>query len=594
MIIKKISIKNFRSVESCKIDIKDINIFAGCNDSGKSNFLKALNLFFNNKTDHDTQFDFKNDFCHFAKVPNKTASEIQIELTLTPPQHYADPREFVWRKKWREGAKEEYENKMYIPPSPKNEVHNSSKSWARKIRFRYVPAMKGDNYFPHLLRDLYNTLAISIDAELKKASGDFVSTISSHTLPMIHALNDQLKLESSIRLPENLSSLFEVLDFSTTHNGASVSINRRGDGVKIRHIPSILKFLHDEENRVRRRGSIKVNTIWGYEEPENNLEFLSASEKSLELLNMSDEIQMFISSHSPSFYSLKDESRFVKLFYTTQEDRGTRYISIDNDSDVELADEKMGLLPIVAPYIKNKEREIIEIRNSIKDLKDKQTHSAHTIFVEGKTDKKIIEYFLTEISEHELDVVVKSDVNAGSSWVRNNLVAWSMSPAVETSAFKAFGLLDNDKAGKKDHELYLDFMKYSGRRAHEGKVKSQKLRPTRFLTNILSEKGFKFDYAIEELFPPHVWRHAELEGWLEPRVLSDCYDISSLPNDKSLFRVVNEKFEASEEIIYLLNKVANNYKNDFSNYVIEKGQEEPEIFDGLSVNIKEVIAFFNK
>ena len=76
MIIRKISIRNFRSIASCRIDLSNMNVFSGCNDSGKSNLLKALNLFFNNKTDHDTEFDFNNDFCHFAKVPNKTASEV--------------------------------------------------------------------------------------------------------------------------------------------------------------------------------------------------------------------------------------------------------------------------------------------------------------------------------------------------------------------------------------------------------------------------------------------------------------------------------------------------------------------------------------
>lgn len=594
MIIKRISIKNFRSIESCKIDLGCLNVFAGCNDSGKSNLLKALNLFFNNKTDHDTRFDFDNDFCHFAKVPNKTAPEIQIELTLTPPKHYADPRPFVWRKKWREGLFEEYESKMFIPPSPKNEVHNSAKNWARNIRYRYVPAMKGDNYFPHLLRDLHNTLAISIDKELKKASRDFVSTITSHTEPMMRSLDNQLHLSSSIRLPDNLSSLFEVLDFGTDHNGASISINRRGDGIKIRHIPSILRFLHEEENRVKRRGAIKVNTIWGYEEPENNLEFLSASAKSQELLEISDEIQMFVSSHSPSFYNLKDKGQRVNLFYTTQQDRGTKYSYIKEDCDVELADEKMGLLPIVAPYIEKKELEIREIRESISRLKVKQTHSVHTLFVEGWTDKKIINHFLESLSDHEFDIEVSTDSSAGSTWVRNNLVAWAMSPLVENSKFKAFGLMDNDSAGRKDHDSFLDFMSYVGRRAHEGKVKSYKLKPTRYVRNILHKKGFHLDYAIEEMFPPEVWKYAMRKGWLEPRSLAGCFNVKDLGNDKTIAQMVDEIFGSSEEKILLMNRVSNDHKMDFANYVIDRSQEEPEIFDGIKLNIKEATNFFER
>ena len=52
--IKKITIKNFRSIVNETIDFSDFNCFVGKNDSGKSNVLKALNLFFNGKTDFDT------------------------------------------------------------------------------------------------------------------------------------------------------------------------------------------------------------------------------------------------------------------------------------------------------------------------------------------------------------------------------------------------------------------------------------------------------------------------------------------------------------------------------------------------------------
>lgn len=46
-IIESISIKNFRSILklSQPLNPKDINVAIGLNDSGKSNLLKALNLF---------------------------------------------------------------------------------------------------------------------------------------------------------------------------------------------------------------------------------------------------------------------------------------------------------------------------------------------------------------------------------------------------------------------------------------------------------------------------------------------------------------------------------------------------------------------
>lgn len=54
IIITSIRIKNFRSIKNALIKVKDMNIFVGLNDVGKSNVLKALNLFFNGNTDYDT------------------------------------------------------------------------------------------------------------------------------------------------------------------------------------------------------------------------------------------------------------------------------------------------------------------------------------------------------------------------------------------------------------------------------------------------------------------------------------------------------------------------------------------------------------
>ena len=67
-LIEKIEIKSFRSFGNQKkhktqiIDLKDLNIFSGGNDSGKSNILRALNLFFNQKTNLNEFIDFNKDF----------------------------------------------------------------------------------------------------------------------------------------------------------------------------------------------------------------------------------------------------------------------------------------------------------------------------------------------------------------------------------------------------------------------------------------------------------------------------------------------------------------------------------------------------
>lgn len=45
VVLKRIHIKNFRSIVDATIELDDFNFFVGKNDSGKSNVLKAINLF---------------------------------------------------------------------------------------------------------------------------------------------------------------------------------------------------------------------------------------------------------------------------------------------------------------------------------------------------------------------------------------------------------------------------------------------------------------------------------------------------------------------------------------------------------------------
>lgn len=87
-IIDKIEIKHFRSFmgstkdyEAIIYDIKDLNVFSGANDSGKSNVLRALNLFFNDEISSNNKFNFERDF--FIGKQDRTQKIIEISITFT-------------------------------------------------------------------------------------------------------------------------------------------------------------------------------------------------------------------------------------------------------------------------------------------------------------------------------------------------------------------------------------------------------------------------------------------------------------------------------------------------------------------------------
>ncbi|WP_117077472.1 AAA family ATPase, partial [Klebsiella pneumoniae] len=83
--ISKIEIFNFRSIQRMSIDCSRLQLFVGNNDAGKSNILRALNLFFNGVTNPDEEFNFPTDYnihSYSSAITSKKAREIKICLTL--------------------------------------------------------------------------------------------------------------------------------------------------------------------------------------------------------------------------------------------------------------------------------------------------------------------------------------------------------------------------------------------------------------------------------------------------------------------------------------------------------------------------------
>jgi hypothetical protein len=62
-LIRSIEIAYLRSIHRLRIaSLGDLTVFSGANDVGKSNILRALNLFFNNKVNWGEPIDFYQDF----------------------------------------------------------------------------------------------------------------------------------------------------------------------------------------------------------------------------------------------------------------------------------------------------------------------------------------------------------------------------------------------------------------------------------------------------------------------------------------------------------------------------------------------------
>lgn len=371
-IIHAVSIKNFRSID--KLDspflAENMNVILGLNDSGKSNFLKALNLFFCGKTEFNTDFRFEDDFCKYAKDVKGKASEIEIAITFQLPRQYKTKNLITWKKIWRRSGF--YEEKFQ---DEKGKTYKTKKTksiaWLRKLKYYYVPAIRDEKYFNYLMGLIHDVLQECNSKAFSNSSMSFLDGIKKQMANLVEEITSITDMKSEIQMPSDFKQLFATLDFSLLTNKQYISITKRGDGIKAQHIPAILHFIANVQKK-RKTKQLKADIIWGFEEPENNLELSKAFSMAEHFAENSKNIQIFISTHSPAFYMLSNKPN-AKLYWASRNSSGkTVYAEKSLTAQV---DEDMGLMPIIAPYIQSRNEEMkkrTELEEKLKSLTKNQ------------------------------------------------------------------------------------------------------------------------------------------------------------------------------------------------------------------------------
>lgn len=358
-IFRRIEVRNFRSIHHLVIEngLENINLLVGNNDIGKSNILRALNLFFNNQTDIDKPLDFWEDF---NKNITRTSGKGQyIKVVLDIDLKYEKNKYVRWTRQWNNlGERKINSFDVFFTDSNEScsfENNTRAKGWLERIVFRYVPAIKSEKYFQHLFEELHDLLSNTYSEQFQTNTKALIHSIQNITEEITTELNEKLFIQNRISLPSDLKTFFSALDFSIEIEGQKFNLKSRGDGIKVRHIPIVLKFMSDKA-KLYKKGSLDIKTIWAFEEPENNLEMSHAFAMANSFLDYSDKIDIFITTHSPAFYSLKDKKNVSCWYIERNENNSTEAIDIKNQN-IDL-DEKMGVLWYITPFIKQKDEEL--------------------------------------------------------------------------------------------------------------------------------------------------------------------------------------------------------------------------------------------
>ncbi len=314
------------------------------------------------------------------------------------PENFKETGIKTWKKVWRyNGIFSDNFQELF------NE-YSKCVTLFRRIKFEYIPAVKSEEFFQDLLLKLYNSMIHSADSALLKANSGYSKALSDLTQNLSENIRNKIGIESTVKMPDKLSALFRNLKISTNDGNINdIDLNHRGDGIKARHIPSILLTIANNIKETRQKRSVDFTFIWGYEEPENGVEFFACSKLAEELYSYSSDIQILLTTHSPAIYS-KNSSEQVRCYYTYKTDHGdSKY---DEDYSFVELNENIGLMPLIAPYIEDFQKVLNERAKNIAVLSDElkrlnRTAKKVVIYTEGKTDVKYLKLAFAKFPEYK-------------------------------------------------------------------------------------------------------------------------------------------------------------------------------------------------
>lgn len=454
-IIEKIELKSFRSFGNRKksktqiVKIEDLNIFSGANDSGKSNILRALNLFFNKRTNLNDFLDFNNDFFQRENPDPDDVKEELITIRLTflneknkgvnakNKDYTRLPEKFWVARKWlktsefssfqqddgvqtafktekKENWEDFYEtDKKTLKRNVRANLSKQLTGFLDSIQYHYVPAIKDKDYFSHLYGELQQTLLKEEISKVNKHKGSFQESIQESTEELMEEFkkvinNENVNISAAFELPD-LINLFRTLNVQT----GKVNLQYRGDGIQAKLIPEILNFIALKElqmkpSKIKKGAKVKKYFIWGFEEPENSYEYKNAQLLANRFQSIfTKNAQIFLTTHSFNFLSIegdnvstyrvwKDEKIESSKITKIKKERSGNFVFEGNEfkNDTDRLNEELGVFQLNQDLEKlyteiEKKKEEISIKE--KYLKEKLSETTRPIIVSEGNNKKFLD-----------------------------------------------------------------------------------------------------------------------------------------------------------------------------------------------------------
>ncbi len=527
MKIRKVIIENFRCYkERTEIDIDDLTVFVGANDSGKSAVLEALDVFFyegkgevklSSEDININAYSAEDEPVISISVVFENVPKRLIEILVTNGIELVDSSIEI-TKVFRFANRLSTSTYLYgneIQRNLKKEIVNHFPIYAL---FKVDRTNTDDN--PEVRDPLKFTVEKvlkqeEIRAKLEEVANkvkESVYEVAIETLNTLNRFNTKVARELKPNIPEidelKWIEVFKKIGLKSDNN---IPLNKRGSGV--RRLVLLSFFIAEAK---RKTGNIdhtkteNLNIIYAVEEPETSLHPDQQRQliKSLIDLSENDDTQVLLTTHSPYIAQLVpvDSLRFV--------DKDVEYNSSKVESGKEneriLLDiaERLGIHPIISKIV---------------------------ICVEGKTDKQ----FLLNINKHigELNklIDIDSEFIAIIPMHGSNLKEWINQHYLKGSGIIEFHLYDRDV---EDYKKEIENVNSRG----DGSIGM--LTRMREIENYIHWDLIEEEFGIE--IPQDIkdnWAEVDVPKWIADKVNKNENCIKSILCGKLSKKLTKEHLE---------------------------------------------------
>lgn len=332
-LITCIKVEGFRSLADTTVEpLGNLNCLIGANNSGKSNILRALNLFFTGMPDRGLPLGFSQDY--YAAPKSRKKKRIRVSVSFSLPQYFTFRKglehvanklgkDFTIRKTW-ELYQPEPQVELAEPAGNFQSVDAATvKQFTDLINFRYIQnrivpaeALRAESaafqaYVNRRLR--LRQKKISPDLLLKIIRDTASEVVQEANLSLTRSTDSIKNLEMST--PLGIASLARVAGFrAEIKTGARITDVAWGSGTQAYMMFHLLKLIDTDFGT---HFGWREAAIWAVEEPESSLHKDLEQQLAIDLRNWSDannlRMQVFTTTHSEVFVTAASEAFLVKL-----------------------------------------------------------------------------------------------------------------------------------------------------------------------------------------------------------------------------------------------------------------------------------------